>query len=134
MMRSVISAATAFTLAGAIGVFGQEPGPQEKPAPPPQEKQEPAAETLTGCVQEAKTTDGGTAYLLNKVAGKSSPMFVLTGPPPTELASHVSHKVEVTGKVQEPNPPAEGTTPDPKVLRPPLVIVESVKMVADKCD
>jgi hypothetical protein len=62
-------------------------------------------------------------------------MYVLTGPPPAELAAHVNHKVEVTGKVQQPSTPpsADEAPPDPKVLRPPFVQVESVKMVADSC-
>jgi hypothetical protein len=86
-------------------------------------------------VQEAKTTDGGTAYLLNKAEGGTATMYVLIGPPPAELASHVNHKVEVTGQVQQPNAPpsAEEAPKDPKVLRPPFVQVESVKMVADSC-
>jgi len=132
MLRYFTSTLTAVALAGAagtIGAFAQEP----KPAPPAQE-QAPAA-TLTGCVMEAKTTDGGTAYVLNKAEGGSAAMYVLTGPPPTELATHVNHKVEVTGQVQQPAaPPSEdGAAANPKVLRPPLVQVESVKMVAETC-
>ena len=129
MLRYLISTATAITLAGAINLYGQEQAP-----PPPQDKPAAEATTLTGCVIEAKTTDGGTAYVLNKVSGATDAMYVLTGPPPTELATHVNHKVEVTGKVQPPNPPAEGASANPKAVRPPLVIVDSVKMVADKCE
>ena len=133
MLRYVISTLTGFALAGMISVSAQEPAPTQ-----PQKEQGkpvPEAATLTGCVQEAKTTDGGTAYLLNKAEGGTATMYVLIGPPPTELASHVNHKVEVTGQVQQPNAPpsAEEAPKDPKVLRPPFVQVESVKMVADSC-
>ena len=84
---------------------------------------------------EAKTTDGGTAYVLNKAEGGSATMYVLAGSTPTELATNVNEKVEVTGPVQQP-PPAP--TPDSaaanqKVLRPPSVSVESVKVIADSC-
>ena len=133
MLRYVSSTLTAFALAGTIGVFAQE----QTPTPPQKEQGNPppASATLTGCVQEAKTTDGGTAYVLSKAEGGTAAMYVLMGPPATELASHVNHKVEVTGTVQQPNAPpsADGAPADPKVLRPPFVQVESVKMVAESC-
>lgn len=134
MLRNVISTLTVCALAGMISVFAQEQPPTQ-----PQKEQAnpaPAAATLTGCLQEAKTTDGGTAYVLNKAEGGTATMYLLTGPPPSELASHVNHKVEVTGEVQQPNPPPsaeEGAPKDPKVLRPPFVKVASVKMVAESC-
>jgi hypothetical protein len=43
----------------------------------------------------------------------------------------------VTGQVQQPNPPPaaeEGAPGDQKVLRPPFVQVESVKMVSANCN
>ena len=134
MLRYVTSTLTACATAGMIGLFAQEQTPQ-----PQQEQAKPAPEaaTLTGCVQEAKTTDGGTAYVLNKAQGGTATMYVLMGPPSAEWASHVNHKVEVTGQVQEPNPPpaaAEEAPKEQKVLRPPFVQVESVKMVAESCD
>jgi hypothetical protein len=133
MLRSVSSTLTACALAGTISVFAQE----QTPTPPQKDQANPAtaSATLTGCVQEAKTTDDGTAYVLNKAEGGTAAMYVLTGPPPAELAAHVNHKVEVTGKVQQPSTPpsADEAPPDPKVLRPPFVQVESVKMVADSC-
>jgi hypothetical protein len=134
MLRYGISTLTACALAGMISVFAQEPTPTQ----PQQEqgKQAPEPATLTGCVQEAKTTDGGTAYLLNNAEGGTAKLYLLIGPPPSELASHLNHKVEVTGRVQQPSAPPsaeEGPPTNPKVLRPPLVQVESVKMVADSC-
>ena len=128
MLRYVTSTVTACALAGMISVFAQE---QTAPPQKDQDKAAPAAATLTGCVQEAKTTDGGTAYVLKADGGKAT-LYLLTGPPPTELATHVNHKVEVTGQVQQP-PPAAEEAPNPKVLRPAVVQVESVKMVADNC-
>jgi hypothetical protein len=135
MLRYVTSTLTVCATAGMISLFAQE----QAPTPPQQEQGKPAPEaaTLTGCVQEAKTTDGGTAYVLNKAEGGTATMYVLTGPPPSEFASHVNHKIEVTGQVQEPSAPPpsaeDGAPRDPKVLRPPFVQVESVKMVADSC-
>jgi hypothetical protein len=134
MLRYVSSTLTVCALAGMISVFAQEQTPTQPPKE--QEKQTPEAATLTGCVQEAKTTDGGTAYLLSNAEGGTAKIYVLTGPPPSELASHLNHKVEVTGQVHQPSaPPAaeEGAPANPKVLRPPLVQVASVKMVADSC-
>jgi hypothetical protein len=129
LRRYVTPTLTACALAGAVSVFAQEqtPPPKEQ-APPP----EPA--TLTGCVQEAKTTDGGTAYVLNKAQGGKASLYVLAGPPPAELANHVNHKVEVTGQVHEPkSPQSEEEAAKSKVLRPPTMQVEAVKTVADTC-
>ena len=112
-----------------VGVFAQEPAPAQP------EKPQAPKETLTGCVMEAKTTDGGTAYVLNNAEGGSAKMYVLAGSSQSELATNVNKKVEVTGPVQQPNaPPAEdAAAANPKVLRPPSVQVESVKVVAETC-
>jgi hypothetical protein len=133
MLRYLTPTVTACALAGAITVFAQEPAPAQAQAQP-----QPAASsaTLTGCVQEAKTTDGGTAFVLNNAEGGTAKMYVLIGQTATDLTSHVSHKVEVTGQVQEPNPPPpadEAAKTNPNVVRPPIVRVESVKMVAESC-
>jgi hypothetical protein len=134
-MRFVISSLTAFALASTLSVFAQEqPSPQQQQQQKEQEKQAPASSTLTGCVQEAKTTDGGKAFILNKAQGGNATLYLLVVEPPTEVASHLNHKVEVTGRVHEPKPPEEGAEPNPKALRPPMVQVESVKMVAENCE
>ena len=129
MLRYVTSTLTACALAGTVSVFAQEPAPAQS------EKPQAPKETLTGCVVEAKTTDGGTAYVLNKAQGGSASLYVLAGPSQSELATNVNKKVEVTGPVQQPNaPPAEdAAAASPKVLRPPFVQVESVKVVAETC-
>ena len=132
MLRYLTATLTAFAFAGSIGVFAQQP-PQQPPPPQEPEKPAPASATLSGCVQEAKTTDGGTAYILNKAVGGTAQVYVLAGSAPTDLAKHVNHKVEVTGQVQEPPAPAADAPKDPKVIRPPLVTVESVKMLAETC-
>jgi hypothetical protein len=84
---------------------------------------------------EAKTTDGGTAYVLNNAAGGSAKMYVLAGSSQSEFATNVNKKVEVTGPVQQPSgPPAEdGAAGKPGVLRPPAIQVESVKVIAETC-
>jgi hypothetical protein len=129
MLRYITATLTACALAGTVSVFAQEPAPAQP------EKPQAPKETLTGCVMEAKTTDGGTAYVLNKAEGGSAAMYVLAGSSQSELATNVNKKVEVTGPVQQPNaPPAEdAATAKPKVLRPPFVQVESVKVIADTC-
>ena len=129
MLRYVTSTITACALASSVNVFAQEPAPAQP------EKQQAPKETLTGCVMEAKTTDGGTAYVLNNAEGGSATMYVLTGSAQSEWATNVNKKVEVTGPVQQPNaPPAEdGASGKPKVLRPPMIQVESVKVIAETC-
>jgi|SoiMethySBSTD1v2_1073268.scaffolds.fasta_scaffold79658_4 hypothetical protein len=134
MLRYVTSTLTICALGSMISVFAQQQTPDQSQGE--QQKPPPETATLNGCVQQAKTTDGGTVYVLNKAEGGTAAMYVLTGPPPSEFAPHVNHKVEVTGQVQEPSaPPSEqdGAAKDPKVLRPPLVKVESVKEVANSC-
>jgi hypothetical protein len=129
MLRYITSTLTACALAGTVSVLAQQPAPAQ------QEKQQAPKETLKGCVMEAKTTDGGTAYVLNNVEGGSAAMYVLAGSSPSELASNVNKKVEVTGPVQQRGgPPAEdGAAANPKVSRPPFVQVESIKVVAETC-
>jgi hypothetical protein len=141
LMRYVTSTIAAFLLAGAVGVFAQE---QQAPAPSPREqaprdeagppeKQAPPKSTLTGCVMQAKTTDGGTAYVLSKVEGGSAAMYLLAGSSESEFSGNVNKKIEVTGPVQEP-PNADKSGPaDPKVVRPPAIFAESVKVVAESC-
>ena len=129
MLRYITSALTACALVVTVSVFAQEPAPAQP------EKQQPPKETLTGCVMAARTTDGGTAYVLNKVEGGSAAMYVLGGSSQSEFATNVNKKLEVTGPVQQPSaPPAEdGAAANPNVVRPPFVQVESMKVVAQTC-
>ena len=136
MLRCITSTLTACALAGTVTLFAQEPAPaQQQPAPAQPTTPEVAKETLTGCVMEAKTTTGETAYLLNNAEGGSAKMYVLAGSSPSELATNVNKKVEVTGPVQQPNAPPsdDGAAANPKVLRPPSVKIDSVKVVAESC-
>jgi hypothetical protein len=127
MLRYITSAITTCALAGTVSVLAQQ-------APAQQEKQQPAKETLTGCVVEAKTTDGAKAYVLNNVEGGSTAMYLLTGSSESEFAANVNKKVAVTGAVQQPGPPAAGAAgANPNVVRPPSVQVESIKVVAEAC-
>jgi hypothetical protein len=129
MLRLINSTLTACALAGTVGLFAQEPAPAQPEQP------QPPKETLTGCVMEAKTTDGGTAFVLNKAEGGSAALYVLAGSSQSELATKVNKKVEVTGPVAQPSaPPApDSATANPKVLRPPSMQVESVKVIAETC-
>jgi hypothetical protein len=81
MLRYITSTLTACALASTVSVLAQQPPPAQP------EKQQTPKETLTGCVMEAKTTDGGTAYVLNNVEGGSSTMYVLTGSSQSECAA-----------------------------------------------
>jgi hypothetical protein len=126
-MRYLTSTIAAIALAGTVSAFAQEQAP-----PPPAKEQAPRA-TLTGCVVQAKTTDGGTAYVLTKVEGGSAAMYILGGTVQSDWSTNVSKKVEVTGPVQEAPSADSGSPADPKVLRPPAIIVESVKVVAQSC-
>jgi hypothetical protein len=129
MLRYVTSTLTACALASTMNVFAQEPAPAQS------EKQQAPKETLTGCVMEAKTTDGGKAYVLNNAEGGSAKLYVLAGSSQPDWATNLNKKVEVTGPVQQPGAPAaeDGAAGKPNALRPPVMQVESVKMVAETC-
>jgi hypothetical protein len=136
-MRYLTSTIVACTFIGTVGLFAQQPTPATPPQPQPQTQPSaataPPKTTLTGCVMQAKTTDGGTAYVLNKAEGGSAKMYVLGGSSQTEWSVNVNKKVEVIGPVQEPPSANANASSDPKVLRPPLVIVESSRVVAESC-
>jgi hypothetical protein len=129
MLRYVTSTLVACAFAGTVSLVAQQPPASQAP------KEETPKATLTGCVMEAKTTDGATAYILDNAEGGSAKLYLLLGSAPTEFATNVNKKVEVTGPVREPSPPAggEGASANPKALRPPVVQVESVKVVAESC-
>ncbi len=137
-MRYVTSTIAACALVSAVSVFAQEQAPaqpqarEQAPAQSPATQQAPKS-TLTGCVAQAKTTDGGTAYVLSKAEGGSATMYVLGGSSQSDWSENVNKKVEVTGPVQEPPSADKSSAADSKVLRPPLVVVESVKVVAQSC-
>jgi hypothetical protein len=133
-MRYVTSTLAAITLS-AVGVLAQEQQAPAQAAPKEQAPEEQSApkSTLTGCVVEAKTTDGGTAYVLSKAEGGKATMYVLAGPSESDFSENVNKKIEVTGSVKEPPPADRDSAPNPKVVRPPAVIVESVKLVAESC-
>ena len=134
MLRYITSTLTACALAGTVCVLAQEPAPAQ-PEKQQAEKQQAPKETLTGCVMEAKTTDGGKAYVLNNVEGALAKMYVLLGSSQSEFATNVNKKLEVTGPVQQPGAPpaADGAAANPNVVRPPSVQVESMKVVAETC-
>jgi len=137
-MRYITSTIAACALASAVSVFAQEQAPAQPPdrgqAPPQSSAADQAPKsTLTGCVVQAKTTDGGTAYVLSKAEGGSATMYVLGGSSQSDWSANVNKKVEVTGPVQEPVNADKDSAANPNVVRPPLVVVESVKVVAQSC-
>jgi hypothetical protein len=127
MLRFVTSTLTACALASTVSLFAQESAPAQP------EKQQPPKETLTGCVMEAKTTDGGKAHVLNNAEGGTAKMYVLAGSSQPDWATHVNKKVEVTGPVQQPPPAPDGAATNPNAVRPPTMQAESVKVVAETC-
>ena len=130
MFRHISSTLSACALAGVVSLSAQQPAPAQGQQP---ETQQLPKETITGCVIEAKTTDGGTAYVLNNAEGGSATMYVLAGASQSDIAGNVNKKVEVSGPVQQPSAPSDAASTNPKVLRPPAMQVESVKVVADTC-
>src|SRR5688572_31231984 len=96
-MRYVTSTIAAITLASAVSLVAQDQAPAQPPA-----KEAAPKSTLTGCVVQAKTTDGGTVYVLSKAEGGSATMYVLSGSPESNWSANVNKKVEVIGPVQEP--------------------------------
>ena len=128
-MRNFTPTLIAFAMAATVNVFAQE----QAPAQP--EKQQAPTETISGCVVEATTTDGGTVYVLNNAVGGSGTMYVLAGSAQAEWATNANKKVEVSGPVQQPSerPAEDGASGKPKVLRPPVIEVESVKVIAETC-
>jgi hypothetical protein len=71
--------------------------------------------------------------VLSKVEGGSAPIYVLGGSTSSDWAANVNKKVAVTGPVQQPPAGDKDSAADSKVLRPPLVVVESMKVVAPSC-
>jgi hypothetical protein len=141
-MRCITSTIAAFAFAGTVGVFAQEQqAPAQRPAneqAAPKDQAAPAEQaapkaTLTGCVAEAKTTDGGTAYVLSKAEGGTAKMYVLVGSSESEFSQNVNKKIEVTGPVKEPPGADKDAAPTANVVRPPAIFVESTKLVAESC-
>jgi hypothetical protein len=134
-MRYLTSTIAACALAGAMSVSAQE---QQAPDQSRGKDQAPAEQsapksTLTGCVVQAKTTDGGTAYVLSKAKGGSATMYLLAGPSESDYSDNVNKTIEVTGPVKEAPSAEKESAPAQNVVRPPAVIVESVKVVAESC-
>ena len=112
MFRHITSTLSACALAGVVSVSAQQPAPAQQ-----QEQPQAPKETITGCVMEAKTTDGGTAYVLNNAEGGSATMYVLAGASQSDIARNVNKKVEVSGPVQQPSAPSDAASTNPMEKR-----------------
>jgi hypothetical protein len=135
-MRYLTSTIAACALAGAMSVSAQEQqAPQGGAREQAPAEQSAPKSTLTGCVVQAKTTDGGTAYVLSKAKGGTATMYLLAGPFEADFSGNVNKTIEVTGPVKEPpgGSSDKESAPNQNVVRPPAVIVESVKVVAESC-
>ncbi len=133
-------------------------GEQPRPAAPPSEQARPATPsagqaakvTISGCIQNAPTasaTPGGAApsapaakwVLANaKAAAGGSAVGTAGSATATRyqlegeekaISPHVNHQVEITGTVQ----PAGAGAAAGAAAAGPMLKVEAVKMIADKC-
>ena len=88
---------------------------------------------VTGCLQNG--TEANTYRLTNVSGGKSYEL--IGGPAKVNLAPHVGHKIEVTGKAVKPNKAtrAEGVKGAAKKeeRRKRHLRVQSIKMLAPNC-
>ena len=147
----------AIVLGVTAAALAQNP-PSSSPSQPPSSGGADKAITVTGCVQQAKSAPTGTSGTTSPSASANETKFVLTnaamsasgatgtsGTPSTavaseyrldaddaKLTSHVGHKVEITGTIDQPSraatqPPAASAANAPKLK------VDSVKMVAATC-
>jgi len=71
--------------------------------------------------------------VLSKAEGGKATMYVLAGPSESDFSTNVNKKIEVIGPVKEPPNADTDSAPNSKVVRPPAVFVESVKLVAESC-
>lgn len=116
----------AITLALVVGLRAQSPDTSRAPS----------ADyiTVTGCIERAPTT---------RRTRTSEPTFILDAQTSkyrldadsAKLVTHVGHKVEITGTVEQ---PARTTPADPKQGLPPVRIpgtlkVDAVRMMASTC-
>ncbi len=136
MTRFVSSTFVAVALAGLVS------GSAQTPQEPRQREDSPKAKTVTvtGCVtkSDARSAQGSTApFVLTNVEGGTASTYALIPTPGTDLASHVNHKVEVTGSVPRQSSEtsagrsAESTRPAGGDM--PTLAVQSVKMIANSC-
>jgi hypothetical protein len=139
MTRFLSSTFAAVALAGLVGVAAQTP--QE---PRQRDEQAPRGKTvtLTGCIAkpDARSAEGSTApFVLKNAEGGTASTYALVPTPGADLASHVNHKVEVTGTMSRQSSdsgPSSARSSDPN--RPtggdtPTLAVQSVKMIASSC-
>jgi hypothetical protein len=144
--RVFLATCTAIAAFVTVGVLAQD-------APSPQAPASSTAKAITvsGCVERAQAAPTGTSGTAASAASVSEPKFILKNPSvessgttgtagsasasasPTEyrldaddakLASHVGHKVEITGNVESMSASA-GSAPKLKV--------DSVKMIGATC-
>lgn len=138
MTRFVSSTFAAVALAGLVSVSAQTPR-----EPKQRDDQTPKAKTVTvtGCItkSDARSAQGSTApFVLTNVEGGTASTYALIPTPGADLASHVNHKVEVTGAVPRQPSPGAGPERSSESTRGtggdmPTLAVQSVKMIATSC-
>lgn|SRR5262245_33197686 len=158
MNKRFWSATCAAIVLGVTAAALAQTPPSSSPSQPPSASAADKAITVTGCVQQAKSAPTGTSGTASPSARADETKFVLTnaamsasgatgtsGTPSTavaseyrldaddaKLTSHVGHKVEITGTIDQPSraatqPPAASAANAPKLK------VDSVKMIAATC-
>lgn len=129
-----------------MNAHAQQPaGPQAEPKPPDAARA-PAKVIVGGCIQNvpvAPATGGaaasapGAKFVLANAkqvvggadSGAVAPRYRLEGEEKT-ISTHLNHQVEITGIVQTISASTPGATGP---AAGPMLKVESVKMIADKC-
>jgi hypothetical protein len=158
MNKKIWSAACGAIMAGAVGVvFAQAPTSSASQSP----STSADTVTVTGCVARADQSPTGTSGSTSTPATTPEAKFILTNAalsPSTsgatgtsgsatsatsiaseykldasdaKLSTHVGHKVEITGTVQQPSMSEQ--KPTASAANSPTLKVDTVKMVASTC-
>ncbi|HEY5619865.1 MAG TPA: hypothetical protein VIK60_18130 [Vicinamibacterales bacterium] len=130
----------------------EQPATQQPAAPQPAAPRAPAKVTISGCIQNApaaaatggaapstpaakfvlanaKPIGGAAGGAVGTAGAAAATRYQLEGEDKT-ISPHVNHQVEIMGTVQSAAPSAGGTT---GAAAGPMLKVDSVKMLADKC-
>jgi hypothetical protein len=139
MTRILSSTVAAIALAGLVSVSALTPQQQQRQ----RDDQTLKAKTVTviGCITKSdpKSAQGSTApFVLTNVERGTASTYALIPTPGADLASHVNHKVEITGAVPRQPQPGAGPERSSESTRGtggdmPSLAVQSVKMIANSC-
>lgn len=124
MTRSLTTTCAAAALTGIVGMSSTEPATAAGGSR--------QTVSLVGCVQETNPgtrADTGAPFLLTDVEGDVGTLVGLRPAPGVDLASHVNHKIEVTGTLYE--TAANGAERSPSI--PPVLAVTAARLISTSC-